>query len=354
MNAALVRLSVRRTLSLRRIAVLILFLLLLAYFSPPAAWLLRIADDPESAQRGFALQTIWSGSLALLLPLVVLNAAQIPIRWRNSEAGWLSSRPGARTAAIPCAWFGTMCGSSILLATILLVAELAAGSGSNSPGWIHAGELTGVPRGIVPENGLSWTLRTPISGQLMRARVRVGLAPGDSPFATAVLRVRGDGGETSTQKRLIARGELELELPSYGGEVEFRLSRVGPGAALVIREPTIELFRRANTRFDASLSLALHAWLALAAWIAIAIGLGSWLGAGYAAGLLAAPLIAFWLEHTTPALVPGGALPRILANLHDGRAAAFPSLANWLGSAASIVVSACLAVARARWERGAR
>lgn len=350
MNSALIRLFARRTASRARLAFLLLALALLAYVSPPAEWLMRIAEDSEQARHAFALQTIWSGSLWLVIPFVLLHAAQLPSRWRGTESGWIASRPNAQRRVVHSAWLGTWLGATILISVAFVGAELGAGASSAATAWKHVGEFAGPARGIVPAGGAQWTLETGEHGR--RARIHVALAPGDGPFATVRFEARRGEHVAQVEATLIARGELELDLPQGNGPIECELTRVGPGATLVVRDSRTELFTRASSRFATSASVFVHTLLTLGALIAVALGLGSWLGTGYAFALLVSAWLGFWFQPGGASWLPGNSLPAILAELHTGRAPAMPSTAAWLGAACSAILGYALCFVRVRFERG--
>ncbi len=355
MNAELIRLFVGRSLSRSRVALLLGALVLLAYVSPPAAWLLRISEDPEQARHAFALQTIWSGALWLLIPITLLHAAHLPTRWRTVERGWIASRPGARTQVIGASWIGTWLGAAALTAAIFVGAELGASPAPSGVQWAHAGEVAEPGRGFIPAEGVRWTLDTEASseaGRLARARVRLALAPGAAPTAVAQLRMTRGDAETVAETLLIARGKLEVELPLGSGPIECELTPVGDGATLLIRDPGTEVFVEANSRFSASLAIGVHVLLTLAATIALALGLGSHLGTGYAFALLVSLWLGCWLRAGDSNWLPGSTLPEILATLHEGRAPKFPTLSAWLGAIGFAACGALLAWSRARYERG--
>lgn len=350
LNSGLIRLFVVRTASRVRLALLLLALALLAYVSPPAEWLLRIAEDAEQARHAFALQTIWSGSLWLVIPIVLLHAARLPSRWRGVESGWIASRPNGRMRVVCSAWLGTWFGATLLVGVVFVGAELGAGKTSAATAWKHAGEFVGPARGIVPAAGVHWTLDEGEAGRL--ARIQVALAPGEAPFADARFTAQRGEHETHTEATLIARGELELELPSGTGPIEFELTRIGTGATLVVRDSRIDFFSPATSRFDASASIFAHAVLTLGALIAVALGLGSWLGTGYAFALLLSAWLGFWFQPGGASWLPGNALPGILAELHTGRAPLPPTLTAWLGALGCTAWGYWLCRGRVRNERG--
>ena len=352
MSTALIRLFALRTVSLKRLAFLGFLLALLAYVSPPAEWLMRIADDPEEARHGFALQTMWSGCLWLLIPLLLLHAAHLPNSWRGIESGWIASRPNARNKVVLSSWLGTSLGAAALVAVVFVGAELGAGKVADSQPWKHGGELVGPRRGIVPADGLQWILTPQEESQPLRIRIKVALAPGESPFATALFHAARGASEASASIDLIARGQLELELPAGTGPIHCDLIQVGTGATLVVRDRQVELFVPATSRYEASLAICVHVLLTLVALIAVALGLGSFFRTGYAYALLASGWLGFWLRAGDSSWLPGSALPTLLSALHEGRAPSFPPLQTWLGSAGSAACGMFLCWARVRSERG--
>lgn len=351
MKPGLVGLYFKRVATPLRLVLVVLVLALVYWLGQPAEWIVRGSQDGATLRRSLLLQSLWTTALWLTLPFVLLHAARIAVQWRERERDWIASRPGARWKVIPTAWLGTLLGAVMLIGLIAVGAEVAAGAAPAGLTWKRHELQSGPPPGLVGKDGVRWSLLLDDDQQEVRARIRIALAPGDSPFATVHLRAERGGIETVLETVLTGRGSVELELPPGEGAVQCELSRVGTGARLLIREPRTELFVPAFSAHMMSVHLALRVLLLLAAALALLLGFASWMNAWLAALLVSALWLASWLESIPALVLPGHGLPELLSEMHDGHVAGLPGNAAWAGVVVCVLAGGGLAASRIWTER---
>lgn len=347
MNSAVARLYLRRTVRLRPSLALLFVLGLLSTWSRPAEW---IARDAEGVRRALSVQTFWSASLWLLLPVVLAHAAGLPTRWRTRERDWIASRPHALRKLVPSATLGSLVGVFLWLGLVGAVAEFGAGAPAESDSWERIERAAGPPRGLVGEDGIRWTNSLARREGPLRARVHLVLAPGDSPFATVRWTATSGGEEALLEQVVTSRGSLDMDLPPSSETLDFELTRVGSGARLLIRDSTIEFFAPASSARMASVRVLEHVALLILAAFSLAIGIGSFLSTGATFTVVAGTWLTIWMAENPLSVLPGTELPRILAELHEGLVPQAPPVEQIVGTLACVLLSALLAGLAIRFE----
>jgi hypothetical protein len=306
-NLALASLSLRRSLPWPLIALAGLVALILARGAAALAPVLPVGGGVE---RALAREGMWTGMLAVLLPLFVLRQAGTLARWRRGEADWLAcARHGQ---VLVSAWSGAFAGGLLVLLFAALCAELTAGSGR--AGLRIEAQLPAPRVVLVGGRGAQrWRVEGADGelgqGSLLRARVVLVAGAPAAEVRFSARRAEADGATTTVRRRISGRGSVLLDVPSGSGPLELELEREEPAAIVALEGDGVELVRPVASERAASAAILARAALALAAWLALALGLGAWLSSPTAALFLLALALPVWLAAGDPHAALRGAWP---------------------------------------------
>ncbi len=357
MNAALVRLALRRTLTpgFALCALALAFLLVRSAWAPDEQVKQALAPegDPRAAVSALARHGVWIGLLLVLAPYLAARAAATIPAWRRGEVEWLAASAAGRARIVLSVWLGQVAAALVFALFAGTAAELAAGPAR--PGRALAARYASASF-VLSEGSPAQVLRIDAepapAGAVLRARldyfgagtaaeVRLALRRADSLMATEVRAALG------------APGALEVALPAGEGPLEVVLER-GAGEALVTLEPDgLELLVPIASERLASASVALRAWLALCVTLALGLGLGAWLSAPTAClGLLAIVVPALLSPSEAARLSPWSGLARTLSLCGQNLTAGPPSVRSLAAAAVLGLLGLLLAVAGLRtWRR---
>jgi len=295
----------------------------------------------SSETDGLTRRAVWSGVLLLLIPLATLHAASVPHRWRAGEGDWLGSRPVGRGPALVSALVGMLAACALVLGATAAIVELGTAFNSGAHG--RSGESLALawtrdlPRTIplAPGGERHFTLEGVPAGALLSLRLMPTY--GADPTTDARLTLTRADTTNAAQLRIATRATLEARAPQGTGALEVRLTNAGSGYLALLAHDGLELWRPAGSARQASLTLALRAFLALVPLLALALGTALFVGPWTASlGSLCTYLAAVAFLHA-PAWYPGADLLRALDVVARGR---LPATISPLSG----VVAMCLVV----------
>jgi len=308
-NLALASLSLRRSLPWPVIALAGLLALVLARGA--AAIAPELPALPGGGLEGaLARERMWTGMLAVLLPLVVLRQAGTTARWRRGEADWLACAPRGRV--LVSSGSGAFAGGLLVLSFAALCAEIAAGpagAGLRIEAQIPAPHVVLVGGRAVQRWRVEQADGALREGSLLRARLVLIAGARAAEVRFSARRAGSEGAATTVRRRITGRGSLLLPVPGGPGALELELEREGSAAIVALEGDGIELVRPVASERAASVAILVRAALALAAWLALALGLGAWLSSPTAALALLALALPAWLATGDPHAALEGAWP---------------------------------------------
>jgi hypothetical protein len=343
--SGLALLSLRRALPVGFALALLALLILAARHGWGASPEVLAALGDEASGRAAARQGAWILGTLVVVPFLVSRAAAAAVRWRETDAAWLTTRAASPLRCLGATLLGPWLAAIALLLACLAAAEVAAGG--DAPGLRFVRDVDHGPLRLLAEERDASCALLGVEAQDLgpRAvlRARPALLGQPSARVRAVVRA-GDTVLGESEARLTSRQALDVTCSTPGtGPLTLSLERPDRGASLVLPHGSLRLLRGGARERAGSLSLCADLMLALAAMSALALGLGAWMRASLAVVAVLCLWIPAWAWGLGAGWLPGAGLFRSLALLGEGIAPAWPDARSLCGALVLVLLGVLLA-----------